>query len=286
MKLFSKLLARKPSWQYQAGGTVWKLLCAENVLLGDTRDVKNHTASFFALDVRTGGTLWRDVTLPQAWWIGMQCVIGDTLLLHGFEKPDMPIPKGMYAVDVRTGAVRWSDPTLTYLFTINNRIYAWRASLHEKSFYEIDPLTGESIYDYGSNEEGIMQLRSVAPPPQEEPGYVFAESLHTRNEALQTLVLKSIDLSSARGAVDVAESNGVIIVAWHEPVRGPQAMLNNIVSCRLNILSSDGAILYEDTLVDEAPSPVPDVFFVKDDVLLYVKESSRVTGLRLADLKR
>jgi len=265
---------------------VWKLLCADRVLLGDARDVTKHTASFFALDIQSGAILWKNVTLPQAWWIGMQSVIGETLLFHGFEKPDMPIPKGMYAVDVASGTTLWSDPDLTYLFTVNNRVYAWRASLHEKLFFEIDVRTGETIYDYGSNEEGIMQLRAVAQQPEEEPGYVFAESLHTRNAAVQTRVQQAVDLSRARGAVDVADSDSLTIVAWHEPSKGAQTMLNNIVSCRLNILSAEGTVLFEDQLVAEAPSPVPDVFFVKDHVLLYVKEASRVTGIRLGDLKR
>lgn len=286
MKLFSKLLGSKPSWQYPAGGTVWKLLCAGNTLLGDTRDVEKHTATFFALNLQTGEPLWERCVLPQAWWISMQSIVGDTLLLHGFEKPDMPIPKGMYAVDMTTGAVRWSDETLTYLFTANGRVYAQRASFSTRTFLEIDPHTGDMLYDYGSNEDGIMELRRVA-QNDEEPGYVFAESLPSMSEAVRATVERAIDLSRARGVVDVAEAAGYLIVAHHEPAKGAQAMLNNRVMNKLTVIApANGAVVYEDVLVADAPAPVPDVFFVKDDVLLYVKETTRVMGLRLRELPR
>ena len=77
MKLFSKLLSGKPSWQYSTGGAVWKLLCKEGLLFGDARDLEKHTASFFALDIQSGNVRWKNVVLPQAWWIGMQEIILD-----------------------------------------------------------------------------------------------------------------------------------------------------------------------------------------------------------------
>ncbi len=284
VKLFSKLLGSKPSWRYAAGGTVWKLLCAGDTLLGDARDLNAHTASFFALQLGSGEVLWNNVTLPQQWWIGMQVIVGDTLLLHGFEKPDMPIPKGMYALDLATGTMRWADEQLTFLFTSNDRVYAQRSAFASRSFLEIDPLTGNVAYDYGENEEGIMQLRALA-TAADEPGYVFAETLQTFPAATQEMITRGVDLSRARGVVDVAEAGGFTIVAFHEPAKGATAMLNNRVMNRLKVLSRAGAVVFEDVLIEDAPAPVPDVFFVKDDVLLYVKDTTHVTGVRLADLQ-
>ena len=283
MKLFSKLLGSKPSWRYAAGGTVWKLLCTRDILLGDARDLNAHTASFFALNLISGDVLWKGVTLPQQWWIGMQAVVGDTLILHGFEKPDMPIPKGMYAIDCATGAKQWHDEQLTFLFASNGRVYAQRASFSTRSYFEIDPHTGESVYDYGQNEEGIMQLRALA-TVAEEPGYVFAETLQTFPAPTQQMITGAIDLSKVRGAVDVAVARNLTIVAYHEPAKGANAVLNNRVINKLKILSASGSVLFDDVLIEDAPAPVPDVFFIKDDVLLYVKDMTHVTGLRLSEL--
>ena len=155
MKFIDKIFSHKPSWQFNTGSTVWKLLCSKNLLVGDVRDTEKKTASFFTLDFQTGDVLWKNVSVGETWWIGMQSIMNDTILLHGFEKPDMPIPKSIYALDLATGKTLWQNNEMTFLFAYNNKLYAQRTGFRENKFYELDPRTGEIVYDYGTNEDGI-----------------------------------------------------------------------------------------------------------------------------------
>jgi len=287
MGFLDKIFSHKPSWQFNTGGTVWKLLCSKNLLIGDVRDTDKKTASFFVLDFQTGDVLWKNVSIGETWWIGMQTILNDTILLHGFEKPDMPIPKGIYVLDLSTGKILWQNGEMTFLFAYNNKLYAQRTGFRENNFYELDPRTGEIAYDYGTNEEGIAQLKELAASEENWEGYIFSEQIGSHSPKVQGALAKHFDGARVRGGIDVVETNGVAIASYHQPARGAEAMLNNVVTNVLKIVDLEtGALLFEDTVVESAPMPMPDTFFVKDDVLMYVKERTRVTGVRLEDLRR
>lgn len=287
MGFLDKIFSHKPSWQFNTGGTVWKLLCSKNLLIGDVRDTDKKTASFFTMDFQTGDVLWKNVSIGETWWIGMQAILNDVILLHGFEKPDMPIPKGIYALDLTTGKTLWQNSEMTFLFAYNNKLYAQRTGFRENNFYELDPRTGEIAYDYDTNEEGIAQLKGLAASEENWEGYIFSEQLAAQTSTVQESLGKHLDVSRVRGGIDVVETNGIAIASYHQPARGADAMLNNIVTNVLKVVDLDtGALLFEDTVVENAPMPMPDTFFVKDDVLMYVKERARVTGVRLEDLRR
>ncbi|HZV12613.1 MAG TPA: DUF4905 domain-containing protein [Candidatus Kapabacteria bacterium] len=287
MGFLDKIFSHKPSWQFNTGGTVWKLVCSKNLLVGDMRDTEHKTSSFFALDFQTGETLWKNISLNEAWWIGIQSVMNDTIFLHGFEKPDMPIPKGIYALDLTTGSMLWQNNDMTFLFSYNNKLYVQRAGFREKNFYELDPRAGEILYDYGTNEEGIAQLKDLAASEENWEGYMFSEQIGSYSPKVQETLAKHFDGARVRGGIDVVETNGVVIMSYHQPARGADAMLNNLVTNTLKVVDlQTSVVLFEDILLDNAPMPMPDTFFVKDDVLMYVKDRTRVTGVVLEDLRR
>ncbi len=271
----------RPSWTHDAKGTIWRLLCEGSVLVGDVRDTESKTASFFALDVASGAVRWRDVTVDGGWWVGMQTIARDTLVVHGYEKPDMPIAKGITAIDLATGKVLWSDSERTLHFMSNGKAYAQRASFRTRSFEELDLRTGATITEYGSDEDALARLRTVAAAPAIDPTMLFSEPLEAHDESVRAVVTGAIDLSRSRGGVEVLRAPAAIIVSHHEPARGADAMLNNEVQNILHVLSPDGAVVYKDTIVARAPGIVPDAFFVKDAMLLYVREGSEVVGVRL-----
>jgi hypothetical protein len=287
MSFLDKIFSRKPSWQFNTGGTVWKLLCSKNILFGDVRDTEKKTSSFFAMDFQTGEALWKNVSVGEQWWIGRQGILNDIVLIHGFEKPDMPIPKGVYALDAATGKCLWENSETTFLFSYNNKLYAQRAGFREKNFYELDPRTGETLYDYGTNEDALAQLKKPAAIEENWDGYIFSGQIASQTHSVQEALAKHFDFARVRGGVDVAETDGVAIASYHEPARGAEAMLNNIVTNVIKVVDlRTGALLFEDTIVESAPTPTPDTFFVKDRVLMYVKECARVTVVRLDDLRR
>jgi len=286
MAFLDKFFSRKPSWEFNAGGVVWKLLCSKNILLGDVRDTEKKHASFFALDFRNGEIFWKNVAVREQWWVGMQQALNDTLLLHGYEKPDMPLPKGIYALDVATGELLWENNELTFLFSCNGKSYAEQTGFLKKHFYEIDIRTGNILYDYGENEEGIEQLRRLSSDDDIAEGSVFAEYIQHHDPVTRNVIEKHVDVARVRGGIDVAELNGLAVASYHEPARGAEAALNNIVTNKLIVIDiENGNRLYEDILVRNAPAAIPDTFFIQDGILMYVKERERVTGVALKDIR-
>jgi hypothetical protein len=90
-------------------GIVWNTLAveAENLLFIEVRDDVNFTVRFSVLDYAQPAFRWKDISLPENWWLSMTAASSEVLLLTRYLNKGNPDRKSLIAVDVTTHTIRW-----------------------------------------------------------------------------------------------------------------------------------------------------------------------------------
>ena len=240
------LFARKmqPAWEFTPGTPIWRLHPpVEGRIIGEVRDPDGKSATFFALDAVTGNCLWRDKTLHDPWWVAIERVVGQKLLLHGYVAPDFPVLHGITVVDIPTGTVVWADPE-------------WNG--------DEAALTAAGVELHPANAGGEPVF-----PVSAEPGDAGVQGI---------LAAAGWGAATIDGPVEFAEQGGRIIAAAHMGTgAGPDARLTH----RLVVLDpGTGRVLFADTLVAAAKGVAPDAFFLSGGILYYIRERTTLCALR------
>ncbi len=264
---------RQPLWTYDAGTLLWRII-PDNAghIVGEARDPVSRTASFFCLREHDGMPLWQGRRMGEDWWIGIEEVGNGLIVFHGYAKPDMPQHIGIIACDIGTGEERWREPELTYMFQLDDSVYASEQRFSSSVFHRLDVASGARLEVLGSDPVAINELRASLNEDDAFEGYDYPEpytSTHPEWEHGCTLVSGIIDPAVVIGNLDVLERGDVIFAAWHQANNDGGLSQNFIIRN-----SGDGALLYRETLIDHADAPGMDSFFIKDDLLLYVRNRS------------
>jgi len=271
-------------WSYAANGVVWRLLfTGKGRIVGECRDPEKKTASFFCLDEGSGKPLWQDLKLEESWWVGMEAVHGDTLLLHGFASPDMPEHRGIRAIDVETGALRWRNDQATYWFGVGDRLFAYRDLFERRVGYEIDLGTGEVKTTYDQSLQELHDIRRDAAEAEIAPEMTLPEIVS--EGAVEPALLAFVNrLTKGKGIVGNTEyllENGILAFNYH--VRSPGAATqtplyeNHLFVYRY----PEGTRLFSDVAARALKAQVPDAFFVRKGRLFFVKDQKTLNAIRL-----
>lgn len=244
--LFSRRL--RPAWEFTPGLSLWRLHPPVNGrIIGEVRDPEAKRASFFALNAATGVCLWRDRELHDSWWVAIERVVGDTLVLHGFQSPDYPVPRGITVVNMLTGEVVWSDAQ-------------WTGD--EKALVN----AGVDLSGAGSAVEAIFPVAHDPHDPH-DPG------------SAQNAVLAKWPIDVVVGPMETADNGDHTVVAAHvKSDRSNDAPLEHLLKVHD---AQTGKILFEDTLVAAAKGIAPDAFFIHEGMLFYIRERATLCAVKL-----
>jgi hypothetical protein len=241
--LFTRRL--RLAWEFTPGLPVWRLHPPVNGrMIGEVRDPKGEHATFFALDASSGKPLWRDKELHDPWWVAIERVAGDKLVLHGYVAPDYPVLHGLTVVDIPTGNVIRTD-----------KEWNGEASALESAGVDLQSKNGEDAPVFP---ETIAAGDPAAAPALAAGGW------------LPDLV---------DGPVEIAAHGNHLVCAAH--IKGGTPA-NATLSQRLAVVDvSKGKAVFNDTLVAAAKGVAPDAFFIHTGVLYYLRERSTLCALQL-----
>lgn len=242
--LFSRRL--RCAWTFSPGLPIWRLHPpVNNRIIGEVRNVNAKTATFFALDATTGSCLWRDRELHDAWWVAIERVAGDTLVLHGFSSPDLPVIRGVTVVDIPRCEVIWT----------NNE---WAGDESALADAGVDPSAA------GADKESTFPI--MRDPLAQE---------------IDRPILAFWPASDLPGPLETAECDRYTIVAGHVRTgsRDPSQLKH-----MLKVHESDsGKVVYADTLAAAAQGIAPEAFFLHGNMLYYIRERTTLCAVRLRE---
>ena len=271
-------LRRRPSlerlWSFEASGSIWRIIPLESGrILGEVRLHQEKRASFFCLMEKTGAVAWKDREFDETWWIGIEAVARGILILHTYEKPDLPEHRGMIALDVETGRELWRVPDVTFWFLTENRVYAHRRSFEARVVQEIVLSTGELVHTLDDALPELAQIRRAA-----------EESIQTGEIALPAPSTSGDDplldrfvtqWAGSEGGVTGVESlrlDDYLLVSYYLPTGAKehqQPRFNNhfrVVDLRKQKL------IHTEILASAVPAIVPDTFYVRDGAIISIKD--------------
>lgn len=285
MKLSNIFGARrlKPQWTFSTHHILWRFLVSDNgLILGEDRDTENKTVSFFCIDMNTGAVLWRDKTYGEAWWIGIEALLGDRLYLHGFAQPDMPDHHGLIALDARTGDEAWRNTEISFYAADAEHVVGYRDLFERRIFQRFDAARGTFLgeQETAGDETEEMRRHTFGRTDFIFPQPLFADDIE-REQILKTLA-HHMTVQTAEPAVEYAHAGNRLLVSAHLPqipASGTQTPSLKNILCVVN--PATGKDEFFDVLNADTPYPVPDSFFVDDNVLYYIKEKQSLCAVPL-----
>lgn len=286
MKIFSLFQSdqRSPAWTYTPQGLIWRILFSDSGrIFGESRDHEQKRVSFFCLDEQTGMPAWEGRELEEQWWIGIEAVQHDVLLLHEFAKPDLPEHKRIKALDGATGELLWKNDELTYWFGYRETVYAYKDLFERRVGYALNIRTGEILQTFDESFEELRQVRTLAMDEQGPGGVLFPEILEKDgvDPAVATLLHSAIGGTRLTGAIEFIREQGYLVFNYHvpEPGAGPEAPM---YSNRLSVIDMhEGKRVFTAVLAGQVRAFIPDSFFVKYPYVFFVKDQTTLTAVKI-----
>jgi hypothetical protein len=252
-------------------------------IVGESRNTEKKIASFFCLDEQSGKPLWEELRAEEPWWIGIEAIIGNTLLLHRYTAPDMPEHRGIQAFDIETGKLRWRNDDSTFWFGADGRLFGYRDFFERRVGYEIDLRSGEIMKTYEDSLQELHDLRRQPTGGLPDHEMRFPEILRADEGVplVHTIVNRVTKSNKIVGNVEFVEEEDLLAFNFHvssgSVTTGNPALENHLMIYRL----SSGKKLFTDLLGHNLKAYVPDSFFVRRPRLFYIKDQKALTALRL-----
>lgn len=253
-----------PAWRYETGGLVWRIVPSDGrKILGEVRTVNTKTVWFFCLDERDGTVLWEKRDFGLGWWCGVEGVAGGTAFLHRFPAPDLPVRGGIHAVDISTGSLLWSADALRFLSAGGDSLYAEDEGTVTSMTVELNPRTGER--------RGVLASGTGVPRGPAAAGAARFPVPLAAMEDREAAALVSARADGAPSGAEVLTHGGAVIA-----FTGTDLMI---------LARTGGRELYRERLTAEPVSVVPESFFVRGDMLVFVRERTVLTAVDLSPLR-
>jgi hypothetical protein len=283
MLSFLKFDRLSPEWTYTPEGIIWRMVLAEHGrLVAECRDPENKVVSFFCLNMTSGKELWRDLRLDEPWWVGIEAVQKNVVLLHAFAKPDMPEHKGIRAFDLASGVQLWRNDDAAYWFGFGDRVIAYRDFFERRVGYEIDLQSGRLLKTHEGSLEELHALRRQAAEHQNLPDVMLPEIFPEDSEpALAALIGKETKGKEISGRIEYVCHQDALLFNFHFPMRvhigESPSFENNFVVYRLK----DKKRVFAEVIGQNLAGYVPDSFFVKHPYAFFIKDRKTLTAVRI-----
>lgn len=271
------------AFTYKADGVIWQLLPTRfGLLVGEERDLEGKKTHFFCLDQHTGKVLWQHVTVYESWWVGVETVHCDAVVLHGFVTPELPIKKGIFVLDLMTGKNLWTSSELTFVAAASDSLFGLREAMQGNTLIEMQYRSGLPLQEW-KGEEGENKLRElrVQESPDEtiafpHPVYDLETSHPDIAHVLQTGASLSVD------AVEVLEhGESTVLFAARRKTPGAAGGRERATTFLYALERPSRTLLLEERLGAGIIASVSAPFFVQSGTLYYVKESNQLVAVKL-----
>jgi hypothetical protein len=271
----------EPAWEYRTKGILWRLLpSADGLFAGEDRNVETKSVSFFCIDSTTGHVRWQDIRFDESWWISIEELHRDVMILHEFAAPNMPEHKRMYAIQLLTGERLWSNQEIRYLFAHEESVYGVKDSYDGRSFFELNLYTGKMIRELEG--EYIELLRETIAKNGREL-VEFPKPLNSGDDhpIVRAAVEKAEPSSgSPPEGIEYLERPDSLVFSYNQQTRSS----SEAMAFRQHIVVFDPvrrSTIYRDLISDNARTPVPDAFFARGDFVYYVKNRNVLRAVKV-----
>ena len=272
-----------PEWTFTASGMIWRMLLAEpERIVGECRDPERKVASFFCIDLSLGKPLWKDLVLDEPWWVGIETIQDDVVLLHTFSQPDMPQHRGIRALDSASGVELWRNDDVSYWFGNRDRVIAYRDFFEKRVGYEMDLRSGALLKTHDTSLNDLQELRRLNEHqhlPEALLPEIFTEEGAT--PPLADIIRKETKGKKLAGKVEYITQRDFFLFNYHvqqgDSTGESRKLENNFIVYDL----SSGKRIFAKVIARDVTGYVPDSFFLKGPLAIFIQDQKTLTALRL-----
>jgi hypothetical protein len=236
-----------------------------NILIIETRDDKNFKTKFSALDFNKNEFIWKEIELPEAWWIGLTAANENTLLFHTFINKGNPDQKNLLAIDIYGQKIRWEVKEFSFFDWNDFEIYGYKTN-------------GELAKATIGIESGAVKEQSWEAVPEPKSELAVRPQLHTEGtphfETVKKFMEQKANVHLTGGAEYLEYADWIIISAY---------LNENGLANYLYVFDRTGKLVLQEKLGEKLQGLGMDTFFILSGCLFLVKNKSELVAFRVYD---
>ena len=250
--------------------------------VGEDRNVRTKSVSFFSVGQDSGQEVWHHHPSAQSWWIGLEAVHRDVVLLHEYASPDLPDHKKIHALDLQTGRPLWSNIEMRFVLACDQSVIGGSDTFDRRLYYELDlhsgNVQGEVSLDRVSELRNSARIRNneiaefpaqISLPDVTEAGisigHFFQSTRGGWNEIRQT---------------EYMERENILIIGYYEDKSSNRD--GSLLEHHLALVDRGrNEVVFVDRLETNVAQAVPDSFFSIGSMLYYVKDKKQLKAIRV-----
>jgi hypothetical protein len=290
MQALSSLFRDKqliPNWSYSCVHTFWRLKTSlDGFIVGEDRNTLQKTVSFFCINEKTGEVLWKNRVFDEKWWLSFEIIYDGVIFFHEYSSPDLPEPKKIIAVDIHTGNILWENPDYKLLFAYSGNAYVLKQG-YVNQFFELDITSGTIERDLGFDVSYVSSLQNLAEKQQTGTNVFLPEYIEKKiffQEKEYQLILKKLNFEKVTGIIEQYRNAKYVALSFYENMN-PNSFENDLIQ-RLYIFKTERTSykkVFEEILIQHATTAIANAFFIKHEMLYFVKEKKILSAISLAD---
>jgi hypothetical protein len=265
----------KSGWEYTARGFLWRVCPAPGArLIGEERDIERKQVSYFCLSLSSGAPLWNDRNFGESWWIGIDIVFHDVLVLHRFTSPDIPEPMGITVVDLETGDVMWEKSDAVFAGVSGDNLVIRPKGRGPVDAALVDRRSGETLLPEEPSRDVSTMRRE-----EWEREWMFPAVL-PEEDPLQEIV----KLRGAAGEVlrSCITTKRLTVVGYH--VRSSGSQEEPVYSSMIALVDTASRRIERELRMErDVRRPMPDTFLVRGDMLYCIRDRRILAGVPLTE---
>ncbi|MCA0446918.1 MAG: DUF4905 domain-containing protein [Bacteroidetes bacterium] len=269
LKFFRKK-EQSPLWELKTQGVIWRFLfSAQTHIIIEERVKEAKQTRFLCADIRNGLPVWRDFTLEEKWFTGLENVRNGKVFLHGYANPNLPEHLGIYTLSLETGDLLWYEPSMAFYLATDEFLIAYSQESQDRTYWQLDHDTGkrksdqpmlpgeaESLRDQSSENEGFEDVKWTDKLIEGDPLFFDMASLVSKFEP---------NLDPSPG-LDVLDLGSTVIFGYHHRKKQNQLCYSMAV-----VDSKSAEVKLSILLGDDLNGFAGDLFLWKGGLLLAVK---------------
>ncbi|MEI6847422.1 MAG: DUF4905 domain-containing protein [Chlorobiaceae bacterium] len=276
-------------WRYDAGESalIWQLMfTGTGDLIGQKRYVANRQALLFSIDSLTGQVLndgyqvmssVNPVSTGEDWFTGLETTSWDLVYCYAYQQHS-PEHQGIWAVDLRNGREVWARRDIIFAANFDHEFLVYQlsvfAGLPERHFMFIDPATGETIRQLGSDSFSINAVRAQFVVEEERQQVILPEFV-VDGMAVERLALQKAGVSD-KARCECIVQGSLTFAALHEPNASSGLWCSSIK------VWLDDHLVYTDSMEEHVDKPCLNNFLIRGSHFYYIKKKQELVCVAIS----
>lgn len=238
--------------------TIWRMEIDEitGITVLELRNQTDKKTTFASVNPATGAVFFSNYKTEERWLTGVECVYNGVALMHFYKHETGPEHRGLIAIDATTRSTVWSNYSIAFEYLSEAGPVVYDTSFQPKKMQVIDISTGKRLRPHTLEDKPLQN--SLVIPQMVDASQVIPGTLPEE---------------PYRNIVHWLSLNNYIIVSLH-------TFKNQVLQQHLYVMNG-ATVVYHDLLHTGIQKLQPEAFVVHKNVLLYLKDRTRMIALNV-----